>query len=504
LIRNPRAILALLTALNLLNYLDRYVLSSVLQPLQEELRLSNFVGGSLATVFLLGFFVTSPLFGHWGDRSGVRGRRALIVVGVLVWSLATIATGLAHGPVGLIVARAFVGVGEASYVTLAPTIIDEVAPPARGGRWLALFYTAIPVGSALGYLTGGAVESATHSWRQAFYVAGLPGVLLGFACLLIQEPPRRAVHERINLFAMARKLMAIPLYRSLVLGQAAYTFAIGGFAYWAPKYLAARYGMETGRASFVFGLVTVVGGAVGTVAGGWSGDRVTRGILEDAPTARGNLLVCAVATAVGAPLAAAAIGASTSTAFFVLVLPCQIALFMTGGPFNVALLRSVPTELRASAMALSIFGAHLLGDLWSPPLIGVVADHAPMVWAMTMCPAIFALAAVVWWRGRLARAVARQTPIGRRRRGACARRQRHGQHRNVVPPGVWASDRHPMGGCQDELGPGPPHATPYSFGSHWSLHDAPVAPTGLPPEGHAVGSSLRQPSPSPFENVQVT
>lgn len=402
-IRNPRAILVLLTALNLLNYLDRYVLSAVLKPLQDELQLSNFVGGSLATVFLLGFFVTSPIFGHWADRSGLHGRRALIVVGVLVWSLATMATGLAHGPVELIAARAVVGVGEASYVTIAPTIIDEVAPPGRKGRWLSIFYTAIPVGSALGYLTGGAVESATHSWRQAFYVAGLPGLLLGFTCLLIEEPARHVVPERGNLLRSARRLLAIPLYRDVVLGQCAYTFAIGGFAYWAPKYLSARYGMETGHASFVFGLVTVAGGAVGTVVGGWFGDRVTRGRTEDTPIARGNLAVCALATGLGAPLAAAAIGAPTSLLFFVVVLPCEIALFIPGGPFNVAILRSVPAELRASAMALSIFGSHLLGDLWSPPLIGVVADHAPMAWAMLLCPVMYGLAALVWWRGRVAR-----------------------------------------------------------------------------------------------------
>jgi MFS family permease len=399
-IKNPKAILALLTALNLLNYLDRYVLSAVLKPLQDELQLSNFVGGSLATVFLLGFFVTSPLFGHWADRSGVRGRRALIVLGVLVWSLATVATGLATSTWTLLAARAVVGVGEASYVTIAPTIIDEVAPPSKKGSWLAIFYTAIPVGSALGYLTGGAVEHATHSWRQAFFVAGGPGIVLGFLCLLIHEPARRAVVERTNLLHTARTLLRIPLYRNVVLGQCAYTFAIGGFGYWAPKYLTARYGMETGHASFVFGLVTVAGGAIGTLVGGRLGDRATRGRTEDGSIARGNLSVCAVATGLGAALAAGAVGATTGNMFFAIVLPCEIALFIPGGPFNVAILRSVPPALRASAMALSIFGSHLLGDLWSPPLIGLVADHAPMAWAMLLVPAAYGLAAFVWWRGR--------------------------------------------------------------------------------------------------------
>ena len=405
-IRNPKAILALLTGLNLLNYLDRYVLSAVLKPLQEELELSNFVGGSLATIFLLGFFVTSPLFGYWSDRSGAGGRKALIFLGVVVWSVATIATGLATGPATLIATRAVVGVGEASFVTIAPTIIDEVAPPEKKGSWLAIFYTAIPVGSALGYLTAGAVEHA-YGWRHAFYVAGGPGLALGFLCLLIQQRADRvskppADLHRSSVFASAGRLVRIPLYRSVVLGQCAYTFAIGGFAYWAPKYLAARYGMETGAASFKFGLVTVAGGAIGTLVGGRLGDRATKGATEDGAIARGNLSVCAIATGLGAPLAAAAIGALTGNMFFAIVLPCEIALFIPGGPFNVAILRSVPLELRASAMALSIFGSHLLGDLWSPPLIGLVADHAPMAWAMLLCPVTYGLAAFIWWRGRKA------------------------------------------------------------------------------------------------------
>ena len=311
-IRNPRAILALLTALNLLNYLDRYVLSAVLKPLQEDLQLSNFVGGSMATVFLVGFFATSPLFGSWADRASPSGRRSLVVLGVAVWSLATLASGMARGPWSLLAARAVVGIGEASYVTIAPTIIDEIALPSRRGRWLAIFYTAIPVGSALGYLTGGAVEHATHDWRQAFFVAGIPGLVLGVLCLLIREGPsahgedppyrtpyRKAGHgdavarERTGVLDSARQLLRLPLYRDVVLGQCAYTFAIGGFAFWAPKYLAARYGMEVGRASFVFGLVTVAGGAIGTLLGGFLGDRAARGREEDEAVARGNLTVCA-------------------------------------------------------------------------------------------------------------------------------------------------------------------------------------------------------------------
>jgi MFS family permease len=413
-IRRPTVVLALLTALNLLNYLDRFVLSAVLPKVQEDLHLSNFVGGSLATVFLIGYFATSPVFGNLADRAGTGGRKRLVTLGIVVWSVATIASGLAHATWSLLVARAVVGVGEASYATIAPTLIDEVAPPEKKGRWMAIFYSAIPVGSALGYVIGGTVEHATGSWRAAFFVAGGPGVVLGLLCLLIAEPPRRPATTQSDVLASVRVLLGMPLFVRTVLGYCAYSFALGGFAYWAPKYLHVQYGLEVGVASARFGAVTVVTGALGTLVGGWLGDRAARarqgreqarrGPLDaqetDLAAARGNVDVCALSAGLGTPLAAAAILATSAAGFFLGVFPCQMALFLLSGPVNVAILRSVPVELRASGMALSIFAIHLLGDLWSPPLIGLIADHAPIQWAMLGAPLAFAVAAIVWWGGR--------------------------------------------------------------------------------------------------------
>lgn len=391
-------ILALLTALNLLNYLDRYVLSVVLPSAQEELGFSNLVGGFLATVFLLGYFFTSPIFGTMADRAHQGGRKKLIAIGIAVWSFATVASGLAHGTASLVASRAFVGVGEASYATIAPTIIDDLAPPLKKGRWLAIFYSAIPVGSALGYVVGGKVLSVTHDWRMAFYVAGVPGLVLALVCLLIAEPPRQAPHATPAILDSARELLGIRPYRLMLFGYCAYTFAIGGFGYWAPKYLHVQYGLETGSAGQAFGMLTVVGGAIGTLVGGSLGDRWIAGRTDDPSVVRASLRVCAWSAGLGAPLALAAILAPTGTTFFALLVPCEIALFLSSGPVNAAVLRSVPAGLRASAMALSIFAIHALGDLWSPPLIGLVADHAPMAWAMLAGPAAFALGAVFWRR----------------------------------------------------------------------------------------------------------
>lgn len=406
-IRKPALILGLLTGLNLLNYVDRFVMSSVLAKVQDELHLSNFMGGSLATVFLIGYFATSPIFGSMADRAGTGGRKRLMMIGVSVWSAATVASGLVHGTMSLLAARALVGVGEASYATIAPTLIDDVATPEQRGRWMAIFSAAVPVGSALGYIVGGVVEHS-HGWRAAFFVAGGPGLVLALLCLLIAEPSRRRVSSPPNVVAGARTLLRVPLYRGAVIGYCMYTFAIGGFAYWAPKYLHARYGLDVGRASVNFGQWTVVGGFIGTLMGGWLADAAVRRRKErlgqgepggvDESNARANLSVCALSAALGAPLAAAALAAPTPSWFFVFLVPCEVALFLSTGPVNVALMRSVPPALRASAMALGIFAIHLLGDLWSPPLIGLAADHAPMVWAMMAAPLVFAFAAFTWYR----------------------------------------------------------------------------------------------------------
>ncbi len=172
-IRSPKLILALLTALYLLNYLDRYVLSAVLAKIQDDLSLSNFVAGWLPSVFLIGYFATSPVFGGLGDRGrardvaggGIGLRNVLMAAGVAVWSVATVASGLAQSAASLVVARAFVGIGEASYGTLAPPLIEEIAPPGRKSSWMSFFSAATPIGSALGYLAGGRSNTPTAGDR---------------------------------------------------------------------------------------------------------------------------------------------------------------------------------------------------------------------------------------------------------------------------------------------------------------------------------------------------
>ena len=397
-IKHPSAILALLTALNLLNYVDRTVLAAVLPLLQDDLRLSNTVAGGLGTIFLVGYFTTSPFFGRLADRTDVRGgRRGLMALGVGVWSVATFASGLARGAWSLGAARAVVGVGEAGYATVAPTLIDDMAAPEKKGRWLSIFYVAIPIGSALGYVIGGLLGK--FGWRTAFWIVGGPGVLVALSCLLIVEPARRGGAAPRRVRESLATLAALPLFRRGVLGYAAQTFALGGFAFWAPKFLVEAYGLPVSKGSTTFGAILVVAGGIGTWLGGFWSDRwaVRRGVSKDpAAAAQIDLKVCAITGAIAAPLAAAAFWAPSAPLFFLLAFVCEVATFASTAPVNAALLRAVPAELRASAMALSIFVIHFLGDLWSPLVLGALRDVLPAAVAMMGVPAALAVSAGLW------------------------------------------------------------------------------------------------------------
>src|SRR5271154_5221170 len=186
-VSSANAGLAILAFINLFSYLDRYVVSGVLESLkQSNLGLTDTNLGSLMSGFLIVYTVLAPIFGALGDR---RSRPRLIALGVACWSVATALSGFAFNFLSLFAARAAVGVGEAAYVTIAPSLLSDYFPVRQRGRVMAIFFCAIPVGSALGYVVGGLVDKH-YGWRMAFFVAGIPGLLLAALCLLLKDPPR--------------------------------------------------------------------------------------------------------------------------------------------------------------------------------------------------------------------------------------------------------------------------------------------------------------------------
>lgn len=394
-IERPTTILALLTALNFLNYVDRYLVAAVSPKFQEELHLSDFQTGLAISAFMVGYFVTSPAFGALADRPG-GARRWLMAIGVALWSAATAFSGLAHGAWSLILARVAVGVGEASYATIAPTIIDDLAPAGKKNRWLAIFYLATPVGSALGYLLGGFLDHH-YGWRSAFFVAGGPGVLLALTVLLLRDPERHVPTEHVEKGGL-RVLLRSPIYVWCVAGYCMYTFAVGGFAAWAPKFLYKVHNMPLAEADFGFGVIAVLAGIIGTVLGGTVADRGLTGATEE-QRVRAYLRYSAIVTVIGVPLAVLTIVAGSPLAFFVAIFLCETALFASTSPINAVILGSVPVNLRATAMAASIFAIHAAGDFPSPPLIGLVADHASLRAGLWLLPIAIAACAALWWVG---------------------------------------------------------------------------------------------------------
>ena len=366
----PAWLLFILTGLNLFNYLDRYVLSAVLPSLQKELSLNDGQAGRLMTAFMIGYFVTSPLFGWLGDRWS---RKWLIAAGIFVWSMGTVLTGFAATFAMMIVFRMLVGLGEASYATISPSLISDSYAPAKRNNALTIFYVAIPVGAALGTIIGGLI-AANWGWRYAFIWAGVPGLFLALVLLPFAELERGQAEGKTN--AAGKRptirdilnLFRIPDYLLVVLGYTAYTFALGAFGFWGPTFLHRAHGVPVDKAATFFGAVLVIAGLVGTLLGGFAATAWQKRNRAGYAWMLGLSVLIAVPLALGAFLA---VSTFWSMAFLA---AAMFFLFLSTGPVNTLILETTPVNLRASAMALSIFMIHLFGDMWSPEIVGRLAD----------------------------------------------------------------------------------------------------------------------------------
>ena len=405
--------LAILSFINLFNYLDRFLVPALFESLKHsELKLSDTQLGLLMSGFLAVYTLAAPLFGVLGDR---RARPKLIAFGVGCWSLATSLSGFAGSYVALLAARASVGIGEAAYGTIAPSLLSDYFPAARRGRVMAIFFCAIPVGSALGYVVGGLMD-VHFGWRVAFFVAGVPGLALAVLCLWMKDPPRGSQDtdlspadktnvESANRFSQSSvgsetkatylRLLRNRPYVFTVLGYAAYTFAMGGLASWMPAFLERVRGMPHGDATISFGYIVVITGFIGTFVGGWLGDYCAK------YSKRAYLIVSAIATLVAAPFVWLALTTASSTAYLVCMVIAQLLMFLSTGPINATIMNLVLPNQRASAVALEIFAIHLLGDAISPYLIGAISDASSLAQAVKIVPVAVILSGALWgWAAR--------------------------------------------------------------------------------------------------------
>jgi MFS family permease len=402
---NANAALFLLLAINLFNYIDRQVLAAVEPEIRKELLegvaddQAKFRMGLLSTAFLISYMLLAPVFGWLADRWS---RWWLVGIGVILWSLASGASGI-DWPVSfaaaywlLLITRCFVGVGEGAYGPIAPAMIADLYPVARRGRVMALFYLAIPVGGALGYAFGEVIKNMA-GWRWAFYAVVPPGILLGIWSFFMPDPPRGAAVQTNAPkpgWDQYRALLRIPSYFFNTLGMTGMTFAIGGLAYWMPAYLEENQVPDVGPLGprTFFGAITAVSGLLATLSGGILGDKL-RGRFSGS-----YFLVSGLALMLGFPMVLGFLYTPFPAAW-IFVFLAVFCLFFNTGPTNTILANVTHPSVRSSAFALNILIIHALGDAISPPVIGLVADRWDLRLGFVVVSAVMMLGGLFWLLG---------------------------------------------------------------------------------------------------------
>jgi MFS transporter, Spinster family, sphingosine-1-phosphate transporter len=360
--------LVLLTALNFVNYIDRYILPGVQEQIKGEFRLTDEQIGSLTLWFMLAYMLTSPITGWLGDRFP---RKPMIVIAALFWSGINFFTATVHSYESLNIRHAALGVGEASFGIFAPAILADFYPEGQRNRVLTIFNVAIPVGAALGYLVGGIVGEH-HGWRMAFIVSAIPGAIIAILIALFMKEPARGAsqHEKAKLEkGTVLSLLKNKAYLTSILGYAAVTFSLGGISWWMPSFLERVGGHTQSSAAFLMGAVTVVTGLGGTITGGIIAQRWSR------KNSKALYLVPAISAALAVPPALVCFFGPKSLTIPSLAIAIFF-IFLGTGPVNAATVNAVRPEIRATALAGQLFIIHALGDAISPRVIGAVSDRS--------------------------------------------------------------------------------------------------------------------------------
>ena len=368
LLPSPRTALAVLTGLNLLNYLDRFIPAAVLPAISRPTCTCPDTQAGLAAAGL-----HPELRAHLaGVRLAGRPARALplAAIGVFVWSAATVGSGPGHHVRDCwSLARALTGVGEASYTVVTPSLISDFYPADRRGRALALFYAAIPIGSAVGYMIGGAI-AAHWGWRAAFFVAGAPGAAAGAVLLMFRDPvrgafdaSRRASRSRVTAARHPRAPCArARASSSTPSAQTIYTFAVGGLAFWMPTYFVRSRGhLDAGDATLTSAVVLLLGRLRRDA------DRRARRRSPRPPPPRRPLpAVRRRPSSRRCPFTLLAILHPSPAIFWPAMFMTLLLLFINTGPLNAAMANVLPADLRGRGFAVNTLSIHVLGDAPSP------------------------------------------------------------------------------------------------------------------------------------------
>jgi len=396
--RDAKYALGVLTAINLLNYIDRYIPSSTKDLFKKDLGLTDAQTSIPLTAFIVVFMFACPVFGHLADK-GI-SRKLLLMSAIIIWSLATGATFFSWNFGSFLVCRGFVGVGEAAYATIAPVLLSDFFPPERRNRALTIFYLGIPVGAALGFMLGGIIGE-NLGWRYAFLLCGTPGIVVSLLILGIKDPGRGKYDTPDSLIPISWKETLIQLvknkmYVSVVIGYTLVAFGAGGMADWYTTYLVRIDDVSISSAGTITGSATVVGGLLGTMIGGYFADFLkgkTR--LPYFALSGITLMISSVIITINILLA-------SKTAIIILSVIAQILLWCYSGPMNAMLANCCPVNIRGRGFSLASLMLHLLGDAISPLIIGGISDSTGNLrYGIILVPIAICLGGITWcssWR----------------------------------------------------------------------------------------------------------
>jgi MFS family permease len=368
----PYLALAVLFAMNLLNYVDRYSFFAAGTHIQEALAIDDKWFGVLGVSFMIVYTIVSPVMGWMGDRYS---RKMLLAGGVGLWSLATVGTAFSVDFYHMFFWRALLGLGEASYGAIAPALISDLFPIKARGRAMGVYYLALPLGTALGYILGGKIADSL-GWQAVFFVVGLPGLLVALAGLVINDPgrgaseagagPRKADRPSLKDYLV---LLRTPTFLFNTAGMAAVTYATGAYAAWGSTFYQRVHGLSATEAGKWIGLLLVAAGILGIVLGMFLPDLLRK------RTRRAYLLVAATGVLVATPLGVAGILDPDHRSSLVFLFGASVLLSMVLGPCNTVTANVVPANRRATGYATFIFLIHLFGDISSPVVMGWISTY---------------------------------------------------------------------------------------------------------------------------------
>ncbi|CAG4982933.1 unnamed protein product [Parnassius apollo] len=368
----------ILCFVNLINYMDRFTIAGVLGDVTNEFKIGDDSAGFLQTVFVVAYMVFAPMFGYLGDRYS---RRMIMALGVALWSITTFAGSFISNFALFAFFRGLVGIGEASYSTIAPTIISDLFVGNVRSKMLAFFYFAIPVGSGFGYIVGSVAGAAAGNWRWGLRVTPFLGAVAVVLIAWVMQDPERGQAEESTMkpTSYAEDLRALVKNPSFMLSTLAFTcvaFVTGALAWWGPQFIYLGLTLQPDvhitkeSVSYKFGLVGMVAGALGVPAGAALAARLRARLPHCDP------LVCGAALLASAPLvylALLAVSAHQALAYLLMFLG-MLTLNLTWSIVADVVLYVVIPPRRSTAEAFQILISHMLGDAGSPYLVGVISE----------------------------------------------------------------------------------------------------------------------------------